>query len=220
MVDYQNNLKELISEVEQARLQYNKKHIVKIVAVSKYSTASDIKSLYLAGQRAFGENKIQDLISKQNELNDLPIEWHFIGRLQKNKINHLIDANVSLFHSLDSLELALEIEKRLTTKNKSLNTLLQINSAYEESKAGVGPENAYEIYTQIEKTCPHIHLKGVMSIGAHTDKTEDIIKSFNTTKTIYNRLNCDILSMGMSSDYPLAIQSGSNLIRVGSALFK
>ena len=220
MVDYKHNLTQLISNIEQARLKYNNKHIVKIIAVSKYSTSSEIKELYHAGQRAFGENKIQDLLAKQKELEIFPIEWHFIGTLQKNKINQLIEANVALFHSLDSYELALEINKRLEVKGAKLNALLQINSSYEESKSGVTPEDAYTIYQKISINCPNIILKGLMTIGANTDNIDTIKKSFDITKTIFMKLDCDTLSMGMSSDYEYAIASGSNLIRVGSSLFK
>ncbi len=217
------NLDEIITKVEGARLRISEHHIVKIIGVSKYSTADDVKTLYEAGQRAFGENKVQDLKEKSEVLDDLPIEWHFIGSLQKNKINNLIDLNPTLVHSLDSLDLALELNKKLEAKNKKLSALLQINSAYEETKSGVLPENAVEIYKQIIELCPNIILKGVMSIGAHVEDEKVIKDSFKTTKKIYDELvpfGAKYCSMGMSSDFELAIASGSNMIRVGSSLFK
>jgi PLP dependent protein len=217
------NLDEIITKVEGARLRISEHHIVKIIGVSKYSTANDVKTLYEAGQRAFGENKVQDLKEKSEVLDDLPIEWHFIGTLQKNKINNLIDLNPTLVHSLDSLDLALELNKKLEAKNKKLSALLQINSAYEETKSGVLPENAVEIYKQIIELCPNIILKGVMSIGAHVEDEKVIKDSFKTTKKIYDELvpfGAKYCSMGMSSDFELAIASGSNMIRVGSSLFK
>ncbi|QKF67586.1 type III pyridoxal 5-phosphate (PLP)-dependent enzyme, YggS family [Arcobacter venerupis] len=217
------NLDEIITKVEGARLRISEHHIVKIIGVSKYSTADDVKTLYEAGQRAFGENKVQDLKEKSETLDDLPIEWHFIGTLQKNKINNLIDLNPTLVHSLDSLDLALELNKKLEAKNKKLSALLQINSAYEETKSGVLPENAVEIYKQIIELCPNIILKGVMSIGAHVEDEKVIRDSFKTTKKIYDELvpfGAKYCSMGMSSDFELAIASGSNMIRVGSSLFK
>ena len=131
------NLNQLITKVEGARLRISEHHIVKIIGISKYSTSTDVKTLYEAGQRAFGENKVQDLKQKMEELDELPIEWHFVGTLQKNKINNLIDLNPTLIHSLDSLDLALELNKKLEAKNKKLSALLQINSAYEDTKAGV-----------------------------------------------------------------------------------
>jgi len=193
---------------------------VKIVAVSKYSTVDEIKRLYNIGQRAFGENKVQDLKAKAKELEDLPIEWHFIGNLQKNKINNLLDINPSLFQGLDSLELALELQKKLTAKEMTLDCLLQINSAKEESKHGVMPEDAIEIYNQIINECPNIILKGVMSIGAHSDDEGVVKKSFETTHEIYKQLpNASICSMGMSGDFELAIECGSNMVRLGSIMF-
>ncbi|MDD2896769.1 MAG: YggS family pyridoxal phosphate-dependent enzyme [Aliarcobacter sp.] len=217
------NLDEIITKVEGARLRISEHHIVKIIGVSKYSTANDVKTLYEAGQRAFGENKVQDLKEKSEILDDLPIEWHFIGTLQKNKINNLIDLNPALIQSLDSLDLALELNKKLEAKNKKLSALLQINSAYEETKSGVMPEVAIEVYKQILDTCPNINLKGVMSIGAHVEDEKVIRDSFKTTKKIYDELvpfGAKYCSMGMSSDFELAIACGSNMIRVGSSLFK
>lgn len=217
------NLDEIITKVEGARLRISEHHIVKIIGVSKYSTADDVKTLYEAGQRAFGENKVQDLKEKSETLDDLPIEWHFIGTLQKNKINNLIDLNPTLVHSIDSLDLALELNKKLEAKNKKLSALLQINSAYEETKSGVMPEVAIEVYKQIIELCPNINLKGVMSIGAHVEDEKVIRDSFKTTKKIYDELvpfGAKYCSMGMSSDFELAIACGSNMIRVGSSLFK
>lgn len=217
------NLDEIITKVEGARLRISEHHIVKIIGISKYSTTADIATLYEAGQRAFGENKVQDLKQKMEDLDELPIEWHFVGTLQKNKINNLIDLNPSLLHSLDSLELAIELDKKLEAKNKKLSALLQINSAYEDTKSGVMPEVAIEIYKQILESCPNIILKGVMSIGAHVDDEKIIKESFKTTKKIFDELipyGAKYCSMGMSGDFELAIACGSNMIRVGSSLFK
>lgn len=217
------NLDKVITKIEAARLRISEHHIVKLIGISKYSTVEDIKTLYEAGQRAFGENKVQDLKQKMEQLDDLPIEWHFVGTLQKNKINNLIDLNPTLIHSLDSLELAVELNKKLEAKNKKLSALLQINSAYEETKSGVLPEVAVDVYKQILETCPNIILKGVMSIGAHTEDEKIIKESFKTTKNIYDKLvpfGAKYCSMGMSSDFELAITCGSNMIRVGSTLFK
>lgn len=173
-----HNLDSVIARVENARLKLSHHHIVKIIGISKYSTANDIKTLYEAGQRAFGENKVQDLKQKSQELKELPLEWHFVGRLQSNKINNLIDLNPTLVQSLDSLELALELQKKLEAKHKTLSCLLQINSAYEESKTGVMPEDAVEIYKKIQAQCPNIKLKGIMSIGAHVEDSSVIKKKF------------------------------------------
>jgi len=218
--EYKLYIDNVIRRVEFARVRFNDKHIVKIVAISKYSTSDEIKALYEIGQRAFGENKIQDLRAKSDELEELPLEWHFVGNLQKNKINNLLDINPSLFHSLDSLELAQELQKKLHVRDMTLDALLQINSAKEESKHGVMPEEAVQIYNKIKKECPNITLRGVMSIGAHTDDKKVIKKSFDTTYGIYKELeDADICSMGMSGDFELAIECGSNMIRLGSIMF-
>jgi hypothetical protein len=215
------NLDTIITKIEFSRLQVDDHKIVQLIAISKYSTSQDIKKLYESGQRAFGENKIQDLKIKQEELKDLPIAWHFVGTLQKNKINNLIDLNPVLMHSLDSLELAEDLDKKLKAKNKKMSCLLQINSAYEDTKSGVSPEIALDVYKEIQEKYTNITLKGVMSIGAHSEDKKIIEKSFQTTKEIFEK--CDgatICSMGMSGDFELAILNGSSMVRVGSALFK
>lgn len=218
--EYKIYIDNVIRRVEFARVRFDEKHIVKIVAISKYSTAQEIEKLYHIGQRAFGENKVQDLRAKSLELEDLPLEWHFVGNLQKNKINNLLDINPALFHALDSLELAHELQKRLEARDMTLDALLQINSAKEESKHGLMPEDAVAIYNQIKKECPNIHLRGVMSIGAHSDDKAVIKKSFDTTYSIYKQLEgATICSMGMSGDFELAIECGSNMVRLGSLMF-
>ncbi len=218
--EYKLYIDDVIRRVEEARLKVSEHHIVKIIAVSKYSQVEDIEHLYRIGQRAFGENKVQDLREKAKTLEDFPIEWHFIGNLQKNKINNLLTIDPSLFQALDSLELAQELQKKLLAKDMTLDALLQINSAKEESKHGVMPEDALEIYKQIQKECPNIKLKGLMSIGAHTDDKEIVRKSFETTHKLYEQLEAaTICSMGMSGDFELAIECGSNMVRLGSIMF-
>jgi pyridoxal phosphate enzyme (YggS family) len=210
----------IIERIEKARLRVNDHHIVKIIAASKYVDAEAIRSLYAIGQRAFGENKVQDLVAKSDVLEDLPIEWHFIGNLQKNKINHLLSAHPHLLHSIDSLELAHALNERLERENMNLRALVQVNSAYEASKSGFLPEEINEKYVQILEECPRLQLQGVMSIGAHVDDPILIRKSFETTRRIYDTLpNATVCSMGMSSDFELAIECGSNMIRLGSILF-
>jgi pyridoxal phosphate enzyme (YggS family) len=216
------NLDEVIWKIEAARISVSEHHIVKLVTVAKYTEIENIATLYELGQRAFGENQVQQLRDRMQTLEELPLEWHMIGRLQKNKINNLIDLNPILMHSLESLELAQELDKKLSAKSATMHCLLQINAAREESKAGVSPEEALDIYQEIKARCPNIILKGVMTIGAHTDDTKVIQNSFETTHRIYEKLQNDgaaICSMGMSGDYELAIKCGSNLVRIGSALF-
>ena len=217
------NLDEVIWNIEQARIAVSEHHIVKLVTVAKYTDIENIRTLYELGQRAFGENQVQQLRERKELLEELPLEWHMIGRLQKNKINNLIDLRPSLMQSLDSRELAGEMQKKLLAKNATMSCLLQINSAYEEAKAGVSPEKALDTYREIKEQYPNIILKGVMTIGAHTKDNKAIQKSFETTYKIYELLQKEgatVCSMGMSGDYELAIKCGSNLVRIGSALFK
>lgn len=216
------NLDEVIWNIEEARITVSEHHIVKLVTVAKYTQIENIATLYTLGQRAFGENQVQQLKARMDALENLPLEWHMIGSLQKNKINNLIDLRPALMQSLDTMELALELNKKLLAKEQSMHCLLQINAADEESKSGVSAAQAIDIYQEIQETCPQINLKGVMSIGAHSKETKLIQQSFETTHSIYEKLakeGATICSMGMSSDYELAIKCGSNLVRIGSALF-
>ncbi len=217
------NLDKIIWNIEQARITISEHHIVQLVAVGKYSDEQSIKTLYELGQRAFGENQVQQLQTRMQNLEELPLQWHMMGHLQSNKINKLIEFKPTLFQSLDSLELAKRLNGKLLEKNKKMNCLLQINSANEESKSGVSSEEAFDIYEEIKETCPQLTLKGVMSIGAHVEDEKIIQKSFETTHKIYELLQKDgatICSMGMSNDYELAIKCGSNLVRIGSKIFK
>lgn len=218
--EYKIYIDSIIERIEKARIKVSEHHIVKVVAVSKYVDSHAVKALYEIGQRAFGENRVQDLKTKMQTLEDLPLEWHFIGTLQKNKINQLIDLDPFMMQSLHSLELATALDKRLEAKGKTMECLLQINSAKEETKSGVMPEAAREVYLQIAETCPRIALRGVMSIGAHSDDADTIRHSFETTRRIFDTLpDAEICSMGMSGDFELAIACGSTMVRLGSILF-
>jgi hypothetical protein len=220
IIEQKRHFDRIIERIEKARLRVSDHHIVKIVAASKYVDAEAIRALYAIGQRAFGENKVQDLVTKSEVLEDLPIEWHFIGSLQKNKINHLLALNPHLIHSIDSLDLAHALNERLERDGKTLRALVQVNSAYEESKSGFAPEEFQERYAQIQQECPHLQLQGIMSIGAHSNDIAAIKKSFETTRHLFEILpNATICSMGMSSDFELAIECGATMVRLGSILF-
>jgi len=216
------NLDEVIWNIEQARVSVSEHHIVQLVAVGKYSDEESIKELYELGQRAFGENQVQQLQTRMNNLEELPLQWHMMGHLQSNKINKLIELRPTLFQSLDSLNLAESLNAKLLEKNLKMNCLLQINAANEPQKSGVTQEEAFDIYQEIQERCPQLKLKGVMSIGAHVEDEKVIQKSFEETHSIYDALRKEgatICSMGMSNDYELAIKCGSNLVRIGSKIF-
>ncbi|ARR00723.1 YggS family pyridoxal phosphate-dependent enzyme [Campylobacter porcelli] len=191
----------------------------RLIAVSKNVTENEVITLYNQGAREFGENRVQELKRKSEILSNLDIKWHFIGRLQSNKINQLISLHPALWQSCDSLEIALEVDKRL---NYKLDTLLQINSAKEETKQGVDPKNAIEVYKEIKDRCMNLNLIGVMSIGANSDDEKEIKQSFEITKEIFEKLKPQgaiICSMGMSGDFNLAIECGSNMVRLGTILY-
>ncbi|WP_120952054.1 YggS family pyridoxal phosphate-dependent enzyme [Helicobacter sp. L8] len=222
-MDFAKRLDQIIKRIEKARLSYNRHHIVQLIAVSKYATAEQVRALYACGQRAFGENKVQDLQVKSNALESLPLEWHMLGNLQRNKINKLLALKPFLFHALDSLELAQAIEAR---SHSTLNALLQVNVSKEGTKSGVIPEQALEIYTHISQTCPHICLKGIMVIAPtppstpNFSYTQALERAFAQAKDIFDILpNPSILSMGMSADFECAIAYGANMVRIGHALF-
>ncbi|MDD3323858.1 MAG: YggS family pyridoxal phosphate-dependent enzyme [Sulfurospirillaceae bacterium] len=220
---YEKRFDEILNSIEKARLRVDQHQIIKIVAISKSVGSPEIEALYDIGQRAFGENRVQDLSEKYNILENLPIEWHFVGRLQTNKINRLLEMNPALIHSCDSYEMAIEIDKRASVAQKKANVLLQINSAKEPQKAGVMPELGIETYDKISSTCKNLNLKGVMSIGAHTQDIDVIKKSFEVTHKIFEALKpkgAKYCSMGMSGDYELAIECGSNMLRLGTILFR
>jgi len=212
-------LDELIQRVEAARLRRSEHLIVQIVAVTKYTDNPEVlKRLFNDGQRAFGENRVQDMEKKVKALEDLPIEWHFIGNLQKNKINKLLSLNPFMIQSINSYELAEAINKRAS---KPIRCLIEINSSGEPTKHGMEPEVAVETYLKIKENLPNINLQGVMTIGAHTDDEKAIRESFRKTYKIFEELKphgAKICSMGMSNDFEIAIEEGSNMIRVGSAL--
>lgn len=223
MKNYTKNFDEVLTHIEAARLKADEHRIIKIIAASKYVGANEIEAMYKIGQRSFGENRVQELTEKSSALIDLPIEWHFIGRLQTNKINHLLEVRPFLIHSCESLEMAQEIDKRAEVKGIKANILLQINSAAEESKAGVTLEQAVDTYQQIHESCKNLQLKGIMSIGAHTTDEKIVSKSFESSYSVFEQVQKDgakYCSMGMSNDFELAIKCGSNMVRLGSVLFK
>ena len=196
---------------------------VTLVAVSKTKPIEMIKECYDIGQRDFGENKVQDLISKK-ELLPKDIRWHFIGKLQTNKVKYLVN-NVYLIHSLSSIKLLEKIESEFSKSNSSVNALIQINIGREESKSGIYEEELEDMIKAIE-ACNHVKVKGIMVIIPKGNDEENRYY-FSKTKEIFNKLkdrnlkniSMEILSMGMTNDYKIAIQEGATMIRVGSGIF-
>lgn len=194
---------------------------ITLVAVSKTKPVEDIQTLYNAGQRVFGENKVQEMVAKQEVL-PKDIEWHLIGNLQRNKVKYIAPF-VSLIHSVDSYNLLKEINKQAKRHERIIPCLLQIKIAQEESKYGLDFSDAEELLTQLSEF-PHIEIQGLMGMSTFTDDMEQVKAEFQSLKNFYDQIQpkypfIKILSMGMSGDYPLAIELGSNMVRVGSSIF-
>jgi pyridoxal phosphate enzyme (YggS family) len=198
-----------------------------LVAVSKTKSAEEIMEAYEVGQRVFGENMVQELVEKQEQL-PKDIEWHVIGHLQTNKVKYIAPF-ISLIQSVDSLKLLQEINKQALKNNRVIDCLLQIYIADEETKFGLGFDEAIELLRSEEfLTFKNIKLRGVMGIATNTDKEKQLKDEFYELKTFFDGLkqsffkkddSFNIISMGMSSDYEIAIEQGSNMIRVGSTIF-
>ena len=199
-----------------------------LIAVSKTKPSEDIQELYLLGQRDFGENYVQELVKKHAEL-AADIRWHFIGHLQSNKIK-MIAPYVHLIHGVDSIKLLEAIDKEGRKLNKKINCLLQVHVAKEETKFGLDLVEARQAAAMyfLEKKYPHVSLCGIMGMASFSEDEALLRQEFGALKTLYEEIKTryaadagdfNTLSMGMSGDYPLALASGSNMVRVGSLLF-
>jgi PLP dependent protein len=195
---------------------------IKLVAISKTFPAEDILEVHKLGHIDFGENKVQELKSKYEELKSENINWHLVGHLQTNKVKHIVDF-VTLIHSVDSYKLALEIDKYAKKLNKVMNILIQVNTSNELQKSGAEPDNVKNLCKEIS-TLENINMQGLMTIGMFTDFEKVIRENFVILRNLFNDLkvnysNFKYLSMGMTSDYKIAIEEGSNMLRIGSAVF-
>ncbi|MBU0941152.1 MAG: YggS family pyridoxal phosphate-dependent enzyme [Bacteroidetes bacterium] len=199
---------------------------VTLVAVSKTKPVSDLMEAYETGQRIFGENKIQEMADKWEEM-PKDIQWHMIGHVQTNKVKYMAPF-VQLIHGVDSLKLLKEINKQAAKNNRVIDCLLQIHIAEEETKFGLDQEELTVILTSTGLQEMHnIKIVGLMGMATFTDNQNQIKKEFQQLKSIFDQAktqqtnNChlEILSMGMSGDYPIAIDCGSTMIRVGSSIF-
>lgn len=190
-----------------------------VVAVSKTKPNEDILEAYNSGHKSFGENKVQELIEKHNAL-PKDIEWHFIGHLQRNKVKSIIKF-IHLIHSVDSYKLLNEINKRAKNENRVVDCLIQVKIATEEKKYGFNFEEIDDVIN-FSKNLNHINVKGFMGMSTLTNDNNIINNEFSKLQNIFNNYKSktlNILSMGMSNDYNLAIENGSNMIRLGSIIF-
>ena len=192
---------------------------VTLVVVSKTKSNADILQAYNNGQRIFGENKVKELVAKAATLPQ-DICWHMIGHLQTNKVK-LIAPFVSLIHGVDSLKLLKEIEKRAKQNNRIIDCLLQVHIAQESGKFGFGINEIQQTIKEAEQF-KNIKISGLMGMATFTDNTKQIAVEFQSLKDVFDRVknqDISILSIGMSGDYKIAIEKGSTMIRIGSAIF-
>lgn len=198
---------------------------VTLVAVSKFHPVEALQEAYDAGQRVFGESRAQELTAKQKVL-PKDIEWHFIGSLQTNKVKDIAPF-ISLIHSVDSLRLLNEIEKQAAKNERIIKVLLEIHVAEEETKHGFSLTDCHKMIKQLPDL-PHVKICGIMGMATFTDDNVQVQKEFHQLSELFKELkqtafrdskDFSILSMGMSHDYKLAIQEGSNMIRVGTYIF-
>lgn len=209
---------------------------IALVAVSKSVEPARIREAFAAGQRIFGENRVQELVAKAEELAELaapgehgaaggPIEWHMVGHLQRNKVRHVV-RHVAMLHSLDSLRLAEELDRQLQKLGRRLDVLVEVNTSGEPTKFGVAPEEA----PALVKACSRfdtLRLVGLMTIGPNTSHTGAIRRAFRTLRELRDRLRDEglagpefvHLSMGMSGDFEVAVEEGATLVRIGTAIF-
>ncbi len=199
---------------------------VTLVAVSKTKPLADLQAAYAAGQRVFGENKIQEMTDKWEHL-PKDIDWHMIGHVQSNKVKFMAPY-VSLIHGVDSLSLLDEINKQAVKNNRSIDCLLQVHIAQEETKFGFDEEELRKAFTANEFAAySNVNILGLMGMASFTSDNQQVKAEFTALKSLFDSLkntaasqvNLQILSMGMSGDYELAIACGSNMVRIGSSIF-
>lgn len=200
---------------------------VKLVAVSKFKPVADIQEAYHAGQRAFGENRVQELADKQPQL-PADIEWHMIGHLQSNKIKYMASF-VHLIHGVDSFKLLQEIDRQAQKAGRVLNCLLQIHIAQEETKFGFDRNEVFEMLSGDDfKALAHVQICGVMGMATLTDDENQVRAEFKGLKQLFDELKTRYfnhnaafkeISMGMSGDYHIAVEEGSTIVRIGSSIF-
>ncbi|WP_461305200.1 YggS family pyridoxal phosphate-dependent enzyme [Aureisphaera sp.] len=196
---------------------------VTLVAVSKTKPVATLMEAYEAGQRIFGENKIQEMVGKWEEM-PKDVEWHMIGHVQTNKVKYMAPF-VSMVHAVDSFKLLREINKQAAKHERTIQCLLQVKIAEEDSKFGMSIQDTETILSSEDLVdLKHVSIVGLMGMASFTDNQEQLAQEFGFLKSTFDQLrekhsNLSVLSMGMSGDYPLAISHGSTMVRVGSAIF-
>lgn len=222
MTTIANRLQDILATIESAQADSPFAQNVKLVAVSKAQPSSAIREAFAAGQRIFGENYLQEALDKQAELNDLDIEWHFIGPIQSNKTQP-ISQHFAWVHSVDRLKIAQRLNDARPAALPPLQVCIQVNISHEDTKSGVLPNDLAALAAEIEQL-PRLKLRGLMAIPAPTQDTSKQTAQFKRVRECYDALlkqgfTLDTLSIGMSDDYKVAIAQGATFVRIGSALF-
>ncbi len=200
-------------------------HSVEMVAVTKTFSTDLIKEAMAASVVAFGENYVQELLQKKKELEHTSAQWHMIGHLQSNKVKYIAEW-IRMIHSVDNEGLALEIQKRAERANRAIDVLIEVNTSEEATKFGVHPDQAIDLIKKVSRYS-NVRLRGLMTIGPFSDHINESRKSFKLLKSIFDKANVSgfldtplsILSMGMTHDYEIAIEEGSTMVRIGTAIF-
>jgi len=225
MSDIIENIQEIEEKVAAAAARaHREKEDILLLAVSKTIDVPQIKEAVEYGLTSLGENKVQEIMDKYEPMGD-GVQWHLIGHLQTNKVKYIID-KVKLIHSVDSLKLAKEISKRAAQKDVTANILLEINIADEDSKFGVKPDETEELLREI-CLLDHICVKGLMTVAPFVDNPEENRQYFRHMKELLvdinakkiDNINMNVLSMGMTGDYEVAIEEGATIVRVGTGIF-
>ncbi|MBQ4410481.1 MAG: YggS family pyridoxal phosphate-dependent enzyme [Firmicutes bacterium] len=220
------NIEEIRGRMAQAAVRSGRKpEDVLLIAVTKLHEPDEIEEAIAAGVTDIAENKVQEIQKKFDQIHS-PVNWHLIGHLQTNKVKYIID-KVVMIHSVDSVHLAQEIDKRATAAGKTMDVLLQVNAAHEESKFGLDPKDVPQVFREILDSCPNVKIRGLMHIAPWSEDPEEIRPYFKEVKDLFDTLaavehpNADFkyLSMGMSHDFETAIEEGANIIRVGTSIF-
>ncbi len=199
---------------------------VTLLAVTKTRTAAELNEVIAAGATDIGENKVQEILEKYDKVE--PVSWHMIGHLQTNKVKSIVD-KVVMIHSVDSFHLAKEIDKRSAAIDRTMDVLIEVNSAMEATKSGIASDEVKSLVAEIAENCSNIRVCGIMCIPPRCEDPEDARGYFREAKKLFEEMKTwgfpeekvapSVLSMGMSNDFEVAIEEGSNVVRVGSSIF-
>lgn len=189
---------------------------VRLVLVTKNVSVQAMREAFDRGMHDFGENRVQEFLEKKPKLPS-EIHWHFVGHLQKNKVKNLV-GEITLLHSLDRIDLAVEVQRRAEFRGCTVEALLQVNTTGEAAKSGFSPQEVERVLKELKKF-PRIRIRGLMTIGPLAEDTEKIRQSFRTLRLLRDDFGLQELSMGMSSDFQIAIEEGATILRIGTAIF-